>query len=743
MYSSLPGFVGDWFPILLDAAIKGTAVLLLAGVLLTCMRRASAAARHVVCFSATVSLLLLPLASVVLPGWQILPQWYGLEEESAKEPTPTFEAPYRNVPVLAERAAPPPVRDVATTSESNSRTIANSGSLHGRTSSEYRMSPSGLASDPVASSEHAVEPLLMWLAGFWTLGTLAVFATILLSRLSLFLLERRAKRIADGPWLELLKQTAGTLKIRQGVALLQTDGHSMPLAAGLLRPRIILPADFSSWSDERRHVVMLHELGHVRRRDCLTKMIAQTACALYWFNPLIWLALKWTRIEAEQACDNLVLASGSDACDYAEHLLQVASDRQANRLAACSAIAMARSSKLESRLRAILDPHRRRRLTRLVALVLTVTVVGTAALIGCVNPASPGTPGGNGSTPTSTRQSSDRKPSTSTTVLSTDDSRDEAVAETTPAVTSSPARGQLTRFEKNHKYGFKNDVGETVIPPKYDDARDFSEGLAAVKMGGRWGYIDARGKLIVPITLYRASPFSEGLALVSDLPEALAIMSAVPKGSPPMFDGAHRYIDTKGKTVITRDPAASFLSPDGQPTLCGRFREGVAPVHYDRSRQNKDWLTRFIDKRGQVVFEVTGYAYEFSEGLARISISNPRGGRRRRYGFVDHKGEIVIESEYGEARDFSDGLSAVRLKNTLQMPDSWGYIDKSGEFVFKPQFTQAYSFSRGVARVHVGAHIQKFKTTTPMARSWEPWEGGEWRLIDKKGNVLKRSKDPL
>ena len=380
MYSSLQTFVGDWFPILLDAAIKGTAVLLLAGLLLTCMRRASAAARHVVCFSATVSLLLLPLASVVLPGWQILP-------------LPTFEALSPDVPVLADRVASPPAMGVKTARDVVDRPIANSRSLYGKPFFKKRVSRSDrttpLASEPVVSSEPAVEPLLMCLAGLWALGSLAVFATILVSRLSLFVLERRTKRIVDGPWLELLKQTAGTLNIRRSVALLQTDGDSMPLAAGLLRSRIILPADFSSWSHQRRRVVMLHEMGHIRRRDCLTKMIAQTACALYWFNPLVWVALKWVRIEAEQACDDLVLSSGSDPCDYAEHLLQITSGRQANRLAACSAIAMARPSRLESRLRAILDPHRRRRLTRLGALVLTATVIGTAALIGCTKTAGP------------------------------------------------------------------------------------------------------------------------------------------------------------------------------------------------------------------------------------------------------------------------------------------------------------------------------------------------------------------
>src|SRR6185436_10190982 len=112
-------------------------------------------------------------------------------------------------------------------------------------------------------------------------------------------------------------------------------------------------------------VVLLHELAHVRRRDCLWQWIMQLACAIYWFHPLIWIAAKRLQNERERACDDLVIAAGAKASDYAEHLLAIASGLQSNAFAAYAAIAMARRSALEGRLLAILEPGaNRRRLTR-------------------------------------------------------------------------------------------------------------------------------------------------------------------------------------------------------------------------------------------------------------------------------------------------------------------------------------------------------------------------------------------
>ena len=120
-----------------------------------------------------------------------------------------------------------------------------------------------------------------------------------------------------------------------------------------------MPADADTWSESRLRVVLLHELAHVKRRDCLTHVLGQAACAFHWFNPLAWLAVKRARTERERACDDLVLACGTRGSDYADQLLEMARVLRGDRFPALlggASLAMAHRSQLEGRLMAILDP---------------------------------------------------------------------------------------------------------------------------------------------------------------------------------------------------------------------------------------------------------------------------------------------------------------------------------------------------------------------------------------------------
>ena len=114
------------------------------------------------------------------------------------------------------------------------------------------------------------------------------------------------------------------------------------------------------------------------------------------------------------------------------------------------------------------------------------------------------------------------------------------------------------------KEGFKKD-GVVVIPAKYDDAKDFSEGLARVKLNGKWGYIDKAGNEVIPFQYFCAKDFSEGLAAV----EPNFVMN-----------WEWGYIDKTGKTVIPFNYGCAY-----------DFRNGKARVLL-----NGKWGT--IDKQG-------------------------------------------------------------------------------------------------------------------------------------------------
>ena len=142
-------------------------------------------------------------------------------------------------------------------------------------------------------------------------GAAAVLGRLACGLLGVQWMSRRTERVTDAPWLPLARALAAELGISPRIVFLRSGSAAMPMAWGILRPSVLMPADADTWPAERLRIVLLHELAHVKRRDCLTHMLAQVACALYWFNPLAWMAARHVRTERERACDDLVLAAGT------------------------------------------------------------------------------------------------------------------------------------------------------------------------------------------------------------------------------------------------------------------------------------------------------------------------------------------------------------------------------------------------------------------------------------------------
>jgi hypothetical protein len=179
---------------------------------------------------------------------------------------------------------------------------------------------------------------------------------------------------------------AARLGIARHVAVLQHQGSCMPMTWGLERPCILLPSEADDWPEDLLRTVMLHELAHIKRFDYLTQLIARLACALYWFNPLVWLAARRLRIERELACDDEVLRAGSRASDYAGHLLEMALSLRARPFLA--SVAMARRSQLSARLRAVLDAGRARgALTSRFVVSATLCAALVALAVAAASPA--------------------------------------------------------------------------------------------------------------------------------------------------------------------------------------------------------------------------------------------------------------------------------------------------------------------------------------------------------------------
>ena len=336
----------NWGALLLSVSLKALVLLVLALACARVLRRAAASTRHLLWTAAVVGLLCLPVLEAALPGWSI-------DGVGMPGPGPTAEQVV--VTPWAGPADPVPV-EVA---PSRLRTV----------SARYPFAGPNPPADPAPGLvERVLEPVRSWSPWVWALllwecGVLLVAGRLLVGRWQVRALERRSRVVDDSAWRDLAARAAHEIGLRRVPALLTTRESLTPLTWGIVHPKVLLPADANTWSDERCLDVLRHEFAHVQRHDVLTQVLAQVGCALFWFHPLPWIAATRMRLERERACDDRVLLAGSRASTYAGHLLDMARTLRADARLATASIGMARRSELGERMDSLLDDGPRSRRT--------------------------------------------------------------------------------------------------------------------------------------------------------------------------------------------------------------------------------------------------------------------------------------------------------------------------------------------------------------------------------------------
>ena len=259
-------------PVLLDAAAKGLVVLLAAWIVTLLMRKASAAGRHLVWGAAVLGVLVLPGLSVLLPSWHVLPRWVSVPQAPA---------------IRATVVAGPVVLPIPTEGAMPARPAAELPKEPPPAPAPQEAAPASLVSATVATRVAAAWAATWqaWAMFAWAGGMSLALCPVLLSALMLRRLRRISERIDSGSWPLLLRQFQQQLNLRRRVVLLSSSHRAMPMTWGLFHPTVLLPANADTWPAERRRIVLVHELAHVSRRDCLWQLLTQLACAVYWFNP--------------------------------------------------------------------------------------------------------------------------------------------------------------------------------------------------------------------------------------------------------------------------------------------------------------------------------------------------------------------------------------------------------------------------------------------------------------------------
>lgn len=158
----------------------------------------------------------------------------------------------------------------------------------------------------------------------------------------------------------------------------ETEAVRAPVLAGVLRPRLIMPADWRDAPPDALGDAALHELAHLRRRDPLLRLVSRLARALYWFHPAVWHATRALDASSEAAADAWVVARGRDPRGYVGSLLYWSRRRSTGPLAT---LAMARG-RLTSRVDRILAGHPARVRPGLAAGGAAAAFVALSALLG-------------------------------------------------------------------------------------------------------------------------------------------------------------------------------------------------------------------------------------------------------------------------------------------------------------------------------------------------------------------------
>lgn len=307
-----------------------------------------------------------------------------------------------------------------------------------------------------------------------------------------------------------------------------------------------------------------------------------------------------------------------------------------------------------------------------------------------------------------------------------------------------PSFTRQGRSRTRFKVGYIDNKGVVVIDPVFDEGTRFYEGLASVAVGNRWGVINTSGEFVIPLASWGWCRFSDGLANIpvkgiwgiidttghfllkptydylESFHEGRAVFRLGKFGErqsgwrygylnkngaeaiPAVFHNAcgfseglaaakvgnlWGYIDSAGLFKITpRFEGTRQGLRRIEDTRAGYFRNGLAPVWSGQGYG-------FIDTTGKFVIEGFDDANSFCEGRAVV-------GQGKRFGFIDTEGRMIIECRFTLARDFSEGLARVELKEaTVGLMSTTGFIDLQGQMVIEPTFFSAENFHDGLCLV--------------------------------------------
>ncbi len=221
------------------------------------------------------------------------------------------------------------------------------------------------------------------------------------------------------------------------------------------------------------------------------------------------------------------------------------------------------------------------------------------------------------------------------------------------AVHFDPLTNRILVVDSEYRIGIYGLDGQRIAEPQWEWIEEFSEGLAAVRVGKKYGFIDESYKTAIKPSWDSVRGFSEGYAVVRQNNKYGLIDARGKSVSKPQWE----YLDdvSCGRSLVRQKDQYGYLGTDGKIAIAAQW----------------DFATRFND------------------GKARVK-------KDTAWGFIDVNGALIGELAWERAFDFSQGRAAVKKDG------KWGFINESGDIAIKLEWDYVWPFNHGEARVELG-----------------------------------------
>ncbi len=338
--------------ILFDASLKAILLWMLAMLAIRTFRRMSVHEEHRVWTVVLLGLVMLPILAHVGPSWSLPLGVPAVSSDQAKSRQSSADSGAgglnAQITVFPGQASNTRGQDSPGIPSAEIRMgHVRNGSLPSGTAS---IEPDGRsqAASPAASSlsRWFFRRASLFVLGsmVWLSGVGVMLARLLIAVFRTLRIERAALSVTDRCF-------------PPGITVRESAQIESPVVAGWWRPCILLPRSWREWTDAKRAAVLSHEQSHLRRRDTSLSLLAELVTLFYWFHPVSWWTKRQLNRLAELACDEAAALAVGDRLVYARYLVEVAAANR-NDATLQPGIAMARSSKVGPRVRALLDLSR-------------------------------------------------------------------------------------------------------------------------------------------------------------------------------------------------------------------------------------------------------------------------------------------------------------------------------------------------------------------------------------------------